>query len=610
MYYTLFFKLFKTKTCLSLLISLFVFIKFNIVAQFTVGDPNNFISVWNSMEAGTITILGEGQGYNYTLYWEDTEDASKYDTIFLIVSNNYTVSGLEPFKNYRIEIVGKFPRLYTNNSSLGLQLRAIHQWGNISWTSMKAAFKGVANVVITAKDTPDLSLVTDMSEMFYGSTNLEGSNANWNWDVSTVTTLKSAFEASEFNEDISFWNVTNMERTFAHTSKFNVPIQTWNVSNVTNMLEMFLYANSFNRPIGSWDVESVTNMVSMFKNATRFNNSLGSWSLKNISDLNFMFENSGMDCVSYSQTLIGWANNPNTPTELWLINLSGIAYSADAVIARAFLTGTKGWTLLDDFLINDPLPNIGSISGPDTLCINATDNFTASEPSGSWVSSVPTVVTIENNGTITAGATAGHTIITYKVTTNGGCSGEVSQDVFVIDSPDVGTIDGPNSIEIEEIAFFEASIENGFWSSDNNDIAIIDYLTGKTIGVAQGTALIIYSVSNFCGTNTVSLPLNVEPKPIETPSYVTDEELLNFSAKVFPNPTADNISIYYEVESPQEIVLHLCDMWGNIIFTKYIIQINTERVIENISIKHIPKGVYTILLHNDNVYKTLKVIKL
>jgi len=586
----------------------FMLLNMSVVAQFSVGGSNNFISTWNSSESGSITIPGVGQGYNYTLYWENVEDSSKFDTIFLIVSNHYTVVGLEPFKDYRIEIAGKFPRLYTNNSSVGLQLRSIQQWGAIAWTSMHAALKGTANITITAQDTPDLSLVNDLSEMFYGSTNINGSNANWNWNVSTVTTLQSTFEFSDFNEDIRSWNVenvTNMEHTFAHTSKFNVPIQTWNVSAVNNMFEMFLFAEKFDRPIGTWNVQNVTNMTSMFKNALRFNQSLGSWNLKSVGNLNFMFENSGMDCVSYSKTLMGWATHPDIPSDIWLINLSGISYSSDALSARNFLINTKGWYFMDDIFINDPLPDIGTLSGPDTLCINSTGNFIVSQNNGFWASSSPTVVAVNNTGTVNAGSTIGQSIITYTITSNGGCSGQLSQDVFVIDIPDAGTIDGPSSIEIEQIATFEASIKDGFWSVSDSNIATIDYLTGKIVGVSEGTTQVIYSLSNTCGTNTVTLPLSVNTQTINPPVSLSELTYQNLQARVFPNPTRQTITIQYQLKQTQSLTISIFDVHGKVVFQNSIRQANI-----GISLEQFPTGIYTVLIQTESSSETHKIVKM
>ena len=55
------------------------------------------------------------------------------------------------------------------------------------------------------------------------------------------------FDAHAFNQDISFWDTTN----------------------VTNLDGMFYEATSFDKDLSSWDTSSVTNMFCMFENQMR-----------------------------------------------------------------------------------------------------------------------------------------------------------------------------------------------------------------------------------------------------------------------------------------------------------------------------------------------------
>ena len=89
-------------------------------------------------------------------------------------------------------------------------------------------------------NTWDVSLITDMSELFGGFS-----------DVGLY----------DFNENIRDWNVsnvTNMMGMFFKSSAFNQLIDKWDVSNVTNMMGMFCESKAFNQPIGEWDVSNVT----------------------------------------------------------------------------------------------------------------------------------------------------------------------------------------------------------------------------------------------------------------------------------------------------------------------------------------------------------------
>jgi len=150
------------------------------------------------------------------------------------------------------------------------------------------------------------------------------------------------------------------------SAAFNQDISTWTVSSVTTMEGMFFNASSFNQTIGSWNVSSVTNMISMFNNAFSFNQNLGAWTLNNSVDMSGMLNSCGVSTENYSKTLIGWANeafSSGTPTARTL-GATGRTYNSTAysgtpydtaggadsppVGARAYLVGTKGWTITGD----------------------------------------------------------------------------------------------------------------------------------------------------------------------------------------------------------------------------------------------------------------------
>ena len=60
-------------------------------------------------------------------------------------------------------------------------------------------------------------------------------------DTSNITDMSYLFEYSDFNGDISRWNVSkvkNMKGMFLH-SKFNGDISNWDVSNVIHNVDMF-----------------------------------------------------------------------------------------------------------------------------------------------------------------------------------------------------------------------------------------------------------------------------------------------------------------------------------------------------------------------------------
>ena len=124
-------------------------------------------------------------------------------------------------------------------------------------------------------------------------------------NTSEITDMSRLFINSDFNQDISAWDVssvTNMEAIFANTSKFNQPLNNWNVSNVKNMKYMFNEAKSFNQSLDTWDVSKVTNMSEMFHGAKVFNESIGKWNVSKVTNMSEMF----LSCYHFNKPINNW----------------------------------------------------------------------------------------------------------------------------------------------------------------------------------------------------------------------------------------------------------------------------------------------------------------
>ena len=362
-------------------------ILFALVAFFANGvHAQDFITVWNLNIPGySINSFTFGVGttgtVNYT--WETIPAGATGSGSFS--GTTATITGLPVNAIIRLKInPTNFNRIEIGAGVAGWgggYLVDIEQWGGVAWTSMERAFSGCAMLLnISATDVPNLSLVTNMSSMFWWCQSLNGpANINM-WNTSNVTNMRGMFAyALNFNQPIGNWNtsnVTNMSLMFQDDTSFNQPIGNWNTSNVDSMSFMFSSAKNFNQPIGNWNTSNVTymnnmfdkafnfnqpignwntikvkKMNSMFASAYSFNQPIGSWNLSNVTDMGWILYFCGMDCTNYSSTLNGWANNINTPNALNLrtINLN---YGTNAVSSRNYLTSTKGWWINGDAMIN------------------------------------------------------------------------------------------------------------------------------------------------------------------------------------------------------------------------------------------------------------------
>ena len=272
--------------------------------------------------------------YNFSVDWGDSE------------YNNNVTNDLRHIYNtpgiYTISIIGDFPAPYHYYGDAD-EVISIDQWGTHEYQSMQRACFGCENMEYNATDIPDLTLVTDMSEMFEDA-HLFNGNLN-SWNVSNVTNMDSTFKGTHvFNEPLNTWdvsNVTNMGGMFSSAREFDQPLDSWittevtdmgsmfydaevfnqplnwDVSKVTSMYSMFGYTELFNQNINDWDTSSVTNMSSMFRSAEAFNQPLNNWNVSLVTTMNYMFNNAEV----FNQPLNNW--NVNSVT-----NMGSMFYNA------------------------------------------------------------------------------------------------------------------------------------------------------------------------------------------------------------------------------------------------------------------------------------------
>jgi surface protein len=366
------------------LLTLFLFIFFISITK----AQNEFITIWKPSNQSTNVFSGTsstanqiwfpGEGNNFNVSWEEIGFPTHNDSFTITSVDHFLIdfgTSLNPNPNnatYRVKIsngsgtfkVVKFPNFAFISPSLRIpsvisfngdvkKILEVSQWGNIQWISMEWAFSECTNLNVTATDIPDLSSVTNMAAMFNNCTSLVGNSTFNLWDTSSITNMSHLFaSAGNFNQPIGNWNVsnvTNMDWMFHYLPKFNQPIGNWNTAKVTSMMHMLHICSEFNQDITDWDTSKVTDMRSILEEDGNFNYSLGKWNLSSLSMAGNMITNSGIDCANYGNTLVGWANNPLTPSGINIYSAAPLIYSSSAsVTARNYLTSNKGWTISDD----------------------------------------------------------------------------------------------------------------------------------------------------------------------------------------------------------------------------------------------------------------------
>ncbi len=323
--------------------------------MFTVSKFNQPIGSWDVSRVTDMSYMFYHYLDNYYSWNIFNQPIGSWD-VSSVTDMSYMFFGTkyfnQPIGNWDVSNVTDMSYMFYGATSFN---QPIGNWNVSSVTNMQRMFSGddYFNLNVPFNQPIgnwNVSNVTDMSYMFWECPNFNQPIGNWN--VSNVTTMEGIFGSnsySAFNHPIGNWNVssvTNMSAMF-YGGAFNQPINTWDVSNVTDMHYMFFAAYTFDQPLGDWDVSNVTNMEWMF-NLTSFNQNVGNWTLNSGVNLGALFNNSNIDCNNYSGTLIGWANNPLTPSGRILDSWSGITYGPDAVAARNYLINNKGWTITGD----------------------------------------------------------------------------------------------------------------------------------------------------------------------------------------------------------------------------------------------------------------------
>lgn len=309
------------------------------------GGYRSFIK--KPIELFTIRVKTDNAGTSGTNQFTFTGAAGNYDVISRNESNNNiqtfsnlsdaaTITFADGTGTYELKIRPKgtsnatrFRQIQFSGGGDRLKLLEIKKWGNVRWTLFLDAFRGCENMDVTADDTPIISFSNfSCLQMFQQCSSLIGNTANWNWNMS---------------------NVTSMQSMFSNATSFNCDISNWNTGNVTSMLQMFDVASSFNQDIGGWNVSSVINMTSMFRNATAFDQDIGGWDISSITGINFfmLFKTSSNYSAANLDSIYNTWSLLSVQPDI-IINFGTIKYTSAGQAGKDILSGApNNWTISD-----------------------------------------------------------------------------------------------------------------------------------------------------------------------------------------------------------------------------------------------------------------------
>jgi gliding motility-associated-like protein len=171
------------------------------------------------------------------------------------------------------------------------------------------------------------------------------------------------------------------------------------------------------------------------------------------------------------------------------------------------------------------------ITGDNSLCLSSTIDLEGSIGGGKWISSDPTVATINSTTGIITPKKLGKTNITYTLgATSCGIAASDPFEVTVTASATVPTITGANSVCLLNSVNLTGSVSGGNWTSSNLSVATID-AGGKITPVSLGKTNITYSKSGLCGSAT-SLPFEITVSPSPATPVITGVNFLCLTSSI------------------------------------------------------------------------------
>lgn len=365
--------------------------------------------------------------YDCTIHWGD----GTYDVLTGYQSTiSHTYSGAPATCPIRIE--GLIGGIDLNKVSSTYRVKAlnIQRWGKNKWQDLEGAFNSCSNLTCKAYDTPDLSECNSIRYIF-ASTAVTGINGNesvsdWNftgtpirslagvlpstwagnlanWDVSQIQNFTDLFRLNHgpfmsgaYSNSINNWDVSNGKYFYYmfRESNFNRDISGWNMSNAVGLDYMFFYCHEFNQEIDSWGIgPNCTSLHLAFSNARDFApTTLNSWDVSNVTT----FQDCFAECNNFNANITSW-----TPTSALSMNymfgrLSGVGI---------FNQDISGWNVssVTDFtgMFRGQTSFNQNISGWNvTACEDFHDMFNNcdafNQPIGAWTINTTTPVRMDN----------------------------------------------------------------------------------------------------------------------------------------------------------------------------------------------------------------------
>ena len=153
------------------------------------------------------------------------------------------------------------------------------------------------------------------------------------------------------------------------------------------------------------------------------------------------------------------------------------------------------------------MPVTGTVTGSSHVCVGGIITVTDTATGGTWSVSSSAIATVGSTSGVVLGNAAGTVTVSYVVSNACG-SLSATLPVTVIAFPTVPALSGLSTVCSGTTTTLTDSVTGGFWSSTATGIASVS--TGGILhGISAGSATIYYTVTNSCGSTSVTMPVTV-----------------------------------------------------------------------------------------------------
>jgi hypothetical protein len=187
--------------------------------------------------------------------------------------------------------------------------------------------------------------------------------------------------------------------------------------------------------------------------------------------------------------------------------------------------------------VNASAPSAGTITGAGALCAGNTMTLSNTTTGGVWSSANTAQATVSSTGVVT-GIAYGNPVISYSVSNSCG-TGVATAVVNVRVTP--APITGPGFVPVGGNISLTQPVGGGSWSCSHPSVAAVNS-TGTVTGVTPGRPIISYTMTNICGTNTVTTQVTVaQPGSWLGLSNTDWNDASNWFDNLIPNDTLNVI---------------------------------------------------------------------